>query len=357
MSIQQFHSALRTELDLTQKYIVTFSQSDDKVVDMAVKHIVNNRGKMLRPMLLILTGKLLHQECKNSETSTQEMDDQLARAAAILELIQMSSLIHDDVLDYSSHRRGKATLNNLRGNRFAILVGDYLIAQSIKNCYALMRHSARLFDTKIMFSFLDSISRLVLGEVQQNNFNYDISEEKDGLKNYFQIVENKTASLFSLACFVGSTIGDKTSANIKLLKEFGSNIGVAYQIIDDLRDFAFDKEICGEKNFQDIIYGVKTLPLIYAGNAASAEDQEKLNKVYNSKKEISENEKLDIIDILIKTGGIDYAYNEAKNHFAKAREIMSNLPDNKYSQIIGEMVDYFSGHGEKVVENVLSVKI
>ncbi|MFN5182054.1 MAG: polyprenyl synthetase family protein [Bacteroidota bacterium] len=357
MNIQHFHSALSAELELTQKYIVTFSKSEDKIVDMAVQHIVGNRGKMLRPMLLILTGRCLHLDKNPDGSGEQELIEQLAKSAAILELIQMSSLIHDDVLDYSSHRRGKATLNNLRGNRFAILVGDYLIAQSIKNCYALVRRSSRLFDTKIMFSFLDSISKLVLGEVQQNNFNYDISEEKDGIKNYFQIVENKTASLFSLACSVGSTIGDKDSENIEKFKEFGRNIGISYQIIDDLRDYAFDKAIAGEKNFQDIIYGIKTLPLIHAGNNASAEEQEILNKVYNSKKEVPEADKLEVLDILIRNGSIEHAYNEAKSHFDKAREILSQLPNNKFSNLISEMLENFSSHGERVVEHVISVKV
>jgi len=356
MNIEHFHSELKEELDLTQEYIMTFSESNDTLANEAIKHIVSNKGKMLRPILLILTGKYSLLANKEDKKNENHFIDEIAKAAAILELIQMSSLIHDDVLDQSSNRRNKETLNSLKGNRFAILIGDYLIAQSIKNCYKLVNHSEGFLGPEIMYSFLDSISKLVLGEVQQNNFNENLSGNKNGIENYFEIVENKTASLFSLACFVGSKIGKNNSEQTELLEQFGHNIGIAYQIIDDLRDFALAKEISGEKNFQDIKYGIKSLPIIFANHFSHNGEQEKLLNHFNSKKELSKNDKIEIIEILKKTGSIEHTIGEAKTHIAKARIILYKLPENKYTILLSDFISYLSDTCDKVVDDIICVK-
>jgi geranylgeranyl pyrophosphate synthase len=355
-NITYFQSYLKTELDLTQEYIKSFSDSNDKLANKAIRHIVNNKGKMLRPILLILSSKYTYLVSDEDKISEKCFIDDTAKAAAILELIQMSSLIHDDVLDHSSFRRNKATLNSLKGNRFAVLMGDYLIAQSLKNCYQLVHHAKRIFDYDILYSFLDNISKLVLGEVQQNNLNQNSDNSEDEIKSYFEIVENKTASLFSLACFVGSKIGCNNSEHSLLLKQFGHHIGIAYQIIDDLRDFAFTKEISGESNFQDIKFGIKTLPIIFANNFSQNGEREKLSNSFNSKKEISEKDKRDIILILQKTGSIQRCKVESNTHFSKARIILSQLPENDYSLLLLELVNYLSDIGDSVVNDILSVK-
>ena len=356
-NITYFHSILKSELDLTQKYVKTFSESKDRLANKAIRHIVNNKGKMLRPIFLILSGRysyLLSNEDRKNEIFFVE---DIAKAAAILELIQMSSLIHDDVLDHSTNRRNKSTLNSLRGNRFAILMGDYLVAQSLKNCYQLVHHAERIFDSDIMYSFLESISKLILGEIQQNNFNENLEGKEDEIKSYFEIVENKTASLFSLACSVGSKIGSNNAEHAEVLRQFGHHTGIAYQIIDDLRDYAFSKQIAGEKNFQDMIFGIRTLPMIYANKFSQNGEQEKLSNSFNCKKEISENDKLEIIDILEKTDSIQKCLGEAKANIVKARIILHELPENKYSLLLLEMLDYISEIGDSVVDDIRSIKI
>ena len=353
MTIDHFHSALKAELELTQKYIVTFSESKDRLANRAIRHIVNNKGKMLRPILLILTARYSYLINNGHTKNKKHFIHDIAKAAAILELIQMSSLIHDDVLDQSAHRREKSTLNKLKGNRFAILIGDYLVAQSLKNCYELVHNKERLFDSVILYSFLESISKLVLGEVQQNNFNnnhqYDKQKEID---SYFEIVENKTASLFSLACFVGSTMGSNNSEQSELLKQFGHHIGIAYQIIDDLRDYAFSKGVSGEKNFQDIKFGIKTLPIMFANHFSHNGEHEKLNNSFNSQKELSESDKLEIIEILQKSDSIKNCLGEAKSHIVKARIILYRLSENEYSVLLSEMLNYLSDTCDIVVSDI-----
>lgn len=355
MTIDHFHSALKEELELTQKYIMTFSESKDRLANRAIKHIVKNKGKMLRPILLILTARYSHIINNENTKNKNHLIHDIAKAAAILELIQMSSLIHDDVLDQSSHRRNKSTLNKLKGNRFAVLVGDYLVAQSLKNCYELVHNVERLFDPVILYSFLESISKLVLGEIQQNNFNENLHRNKNGIDSYFEIAENKTASLFSLACFVGSTIGSNTSNDSELLKQFGHNFGIAYQIIDDLRDFAFAREISGEKNFQDIKFGIKTLPIVFANHFFHNGEQEKLTNSFNSGKELSENDKIEIIDILKKSESIKNSMGEAKAHILKARIILYGLQENRYSILLSELVSYLSDTCDTVVEDIMNI--
>ncbi len=352
--IAYFHSILKSELDLTQKYIKTFSESKDKLANKAIRHVVNNKGKMLRPIFLILAGKYSYKISNEDEKNEIFFTEDIAKAAAILELIQMSSLAHDDVLDHSTNRRNKSTLNSLRGNRFAILMGDYLVVQSLRHCYQLVHHAVRIFDSDIMLSFLESISKLILGEIQQNNFNENVESKEDGIKSYIEIVENKTASLFSLACSVGSKIGSNNVEHDEILKQFGHHIGIAYQIIDDLRDFSLSKEISGEKNFQDMKFGIKTLPIIFANRFSHNGEQEKLSKSFNCKKEIPENDKLEIIEILEKSGSIQNCFGEAKTHIAKARIILYELPKNEYSVLLEELVSYISHIGEAVVDNIIS---
>jgi octaprenyl-diphosphate synthase len=354
-NITYFQSALKSELDLTQKYITSFSQSNDRLANKAIRHIVGNKGKMLRPILLILSGKYSYLSCNRDAKLENQFLDDIAKASAIMELIQMSSLIHDDVLDQSNERRKKPTLNKLKGNRFAILLGDYLVAQSLKNCYELIYNSDR-FDSVILYSFLESITKLVLGEVQQNNLNNNKNKNKNEIDSYFEIVENKTASLFSLACFVGSTIGNKNFEHTSLLNEFGHHVGIAYQIIDDLRDFAITKETCGEKNFQDLIFGVKTLPIIYATNSSLNGEQLKLTNSFNSGKELSLSDKHEILDILINSNSIQNSLGEAKTHIVKARIILGQLQKNKYSILLTEFVNYLSEICDNVVSDIMSVK-
>ena len=355
-TLEHFHTALKTELELTQKYIVAFSESKDKLANKAIKHIIKNKGKMLRPILLILAGNYTYLVSNEDKKTKNLFVNDLTKAAAILELIQMSSLIHDDVLDQSSQRRNKSTLNKLKGNRFAILLGDYLVAQSLKNCYDLVHDAERLFDTIIMKSFLESIAKLVLGEVQQNNFNNKKDNKQKEIDSYLEIIENKTASLFSLACFVGATIGSNNKDHAEILKQFGHHIGMAYQIIDDLRDYALSKNIAGENNFQDMKFGIKTLPLIFAGQFSQNGEQEKLNNCFNTQKELSESDKSAILDILQKTGGITNTMGEAKSHILKARILLYKLPENEYSVLLGEFINYLSQIGDEVVDDILSVK-
>ncbi len=355
-TIDHFHSALKTELDLTQNYIISFSEVKDRLTRKSIGHIVKNRGKMLRPILLILSGWYSYRISNEDNQNDTLFIDDIAKAAAILELIQMSSLIHDDVLDHASVRRNKATLNHLKGNRFAILIGDYLVAQSLKNCYQLVHNVDRLFDSVILYSFLENISKLVLGEVQQNNFNESPHRNKNGIDKYFEIVENKTASLFSLACFVGSTIGSDNPKNSDLLKQFGHNIGIAYQIIDDLRDFATTKEISGEKNFQDIKFGIKTLPIILAFQASQNGGSEKLLTYFNSKKELSRKEKIEITDILTGTKSIEKSFQNVQTHIINAKTILNQLPENKYSILLSEFVSFLNETSEKVVNDIINLK-
>jgi geranylgeranyl pyrophosphate synthase len=355
--ILYFHSSLKSELDLTQNYIKIFSESKDKLTNKAISHIVNNKGKMLRPIFLILCGQYSYFASAEDEKDEKYFTDDIAKAAAILELIQMSSLIHDDVLDHASVRREKATLNSLKGNRFAILMGDYLVAQSLKNCYQLVHHAERIFDSDIMFLFLENISKLILGEIQQNNFNENLENDENSIENYFEIVENKTASLFSLACSVGSKIGSNNTKHSEAFKQFGHHIGIAYQIIDDLRDFALAQEISGEKNFQDIKFGIKTLPIIFANRFAYNAEQKKIANIFNSKKDVSENDKREILEILEKSGSIDACLSEAKSHIVKATMILSFLQENKYSSLLLELVGYLSDIGDSVVNDINSAKI
>lgn len=355
-NIEYLHTRLKEELDLTQHYIDTFSYTGDKLANISIRHIVGNRGKMLRPILLILAGRYSFQASGESTENEKSFLDDLAKAAAILELVQMSSLIHDDVLDQSSKRRNQSTLHTLRGNRFAILMGDYLVAQSLKNCWSLIQQATRIFDSVVLYAYLDGISRLVLGEIQQNNYDQETAGGKSNLDLYYEIIDNKTASLFSLACFVGATIGSSDKNNSAMLKSFGHNIGMAYQIIDDLRDFSMNSKIAGEKNFQDVKYGIRTLPMILAAGRCSNGEMAPLERKFNCKKELSPREKKEIIELLDRTGGIEGSAEAAEKYLSAAREIAAGLDRNPFSELLTDFTTYLTEVRNQVVDGFLQIK-
>lgn len=354
--IQYLHSELKQELALTQDYIITFSKSNDKIANRSINHIIRNKGKMLRPILLILSGKYSFHVCNSGMEHEDRFTDDIAKAAAILELIQMSSLVHDDVIDQSMERRKKPTLNNLRGNRFAVLLGDYLVAQSLSNCYSLVYKSEH-YDSIILMSFLEGISKLVLGEVQQNNLNNNQIKGKSEIDCYFEIIENKTASLFSLATLVGSSIGNKASEQTMLLSNLGKQIGIVYQIIDDLRDFSVDVKISGEKSFQDITYGVKTLPYILALNSSLNGELDVLKNFFNTRREPTLTERQNIIDILINSESIQNSLTMAEAHIEQARNILGQLTQNRYLTLMAELVDYLSTLSHRITMDIKKARL
>jgi len=354
-----FQEKIVDELFLTQHYIEQFSKAKNASINKSIQQIVKNKGKLLRPSLLIMCGQYVHSISHDDKVdiSAQKLKETLASFSAILELIHISSLIHDDVLDMADIRRGELTLNNLNGNRHAVLIGDFLVAQALNNCYLLLhdekdskiREALYPNGQEILGVFLEGIHSLIYGEVIQNESTI-IKEHnlQEAVHNYYEIIRNKTASLYIMASFTGALL---TTSNAELKAKFrkiGEQIGLAYQVIDDISDFSpLQKR---EKAFQDLKSEVLTLPLLYLQNQANHEldliqDQFRRN-------EFTQKEEQYLLQLLLQTGSIDKSLSVAKTHLSNVTKIISDLPPTHRSDDLKKLISYLINYGDLVVGQI-----
>ena len=238
-------------------FIALFNESlthTDGLLGTVLAHIRQRGGKRMRPMLILLTAKNFGQVSRVTQN-----------AAVGLELLHTASLVHDDVVDESKERRGQASVNATYDNKVAVLVGDYILST------ALLRVS--LTDNQKIIQLLAELGRtLAAGEILQlsNISNQEISEDI-----YYQIINNKTAALFEACAKIGALSAGATDEEIAAAAKFGQNIGMIFQIRDDIFDYFDSKEI-GKPTGNDMVEGKLTLPVIYALNHSNYESMQTL---------------------------------------------------------------------------------
>jgi geranylgeranyl pyrophosphate synthase len=207
----------------------------------ALEHVFSSHGKQLRPALVMLSGKL----------GTYERD-RLVTLAMALELVHTASLVHDDTVDEALTRRGLETLNAIWNPKVAVLVGDFLFAQAAEL-------AARLGTTRVMTVLAETVMAMTSGELrQQASSSALLVDEAD----YFLRISGKTAALFRACCEGAGLVSDQTEACIQALSSYGSNLGIAFQIADDVLDFTGDEETLGKPAGSDLRQGTITLPVI-----------------------------------------------------------------------------------------------
>ncbi len=221
--------------------------TDLDAVDDLLAHLAAYRGKMLRPSLCLLTAMA----CRD-EPPEQAVSDDLITCAAVVEMVHMATLVHDDVLDEADLRRRSPTINHLRGNEAAVILGDYLIASAYALC-------SSIDDQATSLAVAQASRTVCAGELLQlsHRGNLDLSEQ-----TYFQIIERKTGELVALACRLGARHADATPAQIDDADRFGRLLGQAFQIQDDLLDLTGSEQTTGKTTRRDLDMGKLTLPLI-----------------------------------------------------------------------------------------------
>jgi len=219
--------------------------SDLAFVNDLCAHVERYRGKMLRPTLLLLSGLA-------AGGRERGISDEQVTAAAVVEMVHMATLVHDDVLDEADVRRRGETVNRLHGNETAIILGDYLISSAFHLC-------SGLDDQRVALRIGEVTRRVCEGELLQlrNRGNFDLAEA-----DYFAIIERKTASLIAVACELGASLGGASQGITRRLHTYGVKIGCAYQIQDDLLDLLGEEGVVGKSVGRDLDKGKATLPLL-----------------------------------------------------------------------------------------------
>lgn len=243
MKLDEIYKPIKRELEETDRVLKKELDSSYPFLTRLSHYTLSASGKRLRPALVLLSSKAVG--FRDTERSIN--------LASAIEIIHTATLIHDDIIDKARYRRGKETVNVKWGNNISILFGDFLFSTSFR---LLSRLNA-----PTILSYLSSVTnRICEGEMKQLRmvFHRDLRE-----KDYLDIIEKKTATLFSASCKTGAILGDAKDAQIKGLEDFGHNFGMAYQIIDDCQDLVGDEEKIGKTLRLDLKEGKYTLPLIY----------------------------------------------------------------------------------------------
>lgn len=276
------------------------------------RHIQASGGKRLRPSLVLLSAQLFG-----------KLTDTAVSMAAVVEMIHTATLVHDDVIDAADTRRGQASTNALWGNQTSVLAGDWLYMQAFQ--IALRARDFRILDQLISLTQL-----MVEGELIQLERlgRIDITEA-----DYMELIDRKTASLFSVCARLGAMSGNASDAEVDKLGEFAWNLGIAFQLVDDVLDFTSREKILGKPVGNDLREGKVTLPLVYALQSATADERAMVATVLQEQDYHTVS--LDAVNRMIaRYKGIDRAMERAQTFTDRARTLIGAFPESPYQRAL-----------------------
>jgi len=323
MSIQQLHINTEmsipnlkfTELLFVEDQLQAVLQKADGLIRQTCISLLQSGGKRIRPLLTLYSGMCF-----------APLNPLMIEAAVASELIHMASLIHDDVIDESATRRGKPTIVSQYGNHAAILTGDYLFAEA----FNILSKQELL--TSMTF-LVDAIQAMCHGEVHQADEQFSSLVDTEG---YFNRIAKKTGILLAACCQSGAILAGATSEELSLMREYGLNLGYAYQITDDILDINGDAESLGKPVGADLVNGNITLPMLYLMDKPIygswlRDIMETRNVTYQGTQSIKE--------ALINTGCIQQAYLTATQCINNAKESLDTIPSSQYKTTLINLAD------------------
>ncbi|MEH6617811.1 MAG: octaprenyl diphosphate synthase [Porticoccus sp.] len=311
-----FHQVVKSEFNQVNELILSQLHSDVGLVENIGQYIIDAGGKRLRPLLVLL-----------SANSCGYQGEQHTSLAAIIEFIHTATLLHDDVVDTSDLRRGRATANAKFGNAPSVLVGDFLYSRAFQMLVAIR-------NMDIMRIIADTTNIISEGEVQQllNAGNPDVTEE-----TYLEVIRKKTAQLFDAAAETGAVLAGASPAQQAAMGKYGHHLGIAFQLVDDALDYNGNTDDLGKNVGDDLAEGKPTLPLIYAMQNGTP-DQAALIRSAIEEGGIDQMDA--ILNAIHATGALDYTMSCAKQHADEAQLCLHDLPDTPERQAMLELADF-----------------
>lgn len=286
-----------------------------------LRFILNSKGKRLRPALALLSGKLT--------SPNKQLQPKHFKLASLTELIHSASLVHDDVIDDADSRRGQETSHLKWGGKIAVIIGDFLFAQaSVK--------LGELENTRIVKIYADVLASLCIGEITQAQHRFDLNNLN--WQNYLDKSYSKTASLFAAATQSAAILNEQNETVVNNLFEYGKNLGLAFQIIDDLIDFTSSAEELGKPAMGDLLQGILTAPVLYALEDNNCKDNLKELIVSRFHEDASSLEKAK--DLIEASGAYDKTFKLAESYAAKALNAISDFPESNVKTDLKDLVDF-----------------
>jgi octaprenyl-diphosphate synthase len=308
-----FHKVVKDEFIAVNDLILAQLESKVGLVENIGHYIVDSGGKRLRPVVVLLSS-LANGYCGNEHL----------RMAAVIEFIHTATLLHDDVVDVSTLRRGRQTANEHWGNAPSVLVGDFLYSRA----FQILVDIANL---QIMGVMADATNVISEGEVQQmaNAGNCDLTEEI-----YRQVIYRKTAKLFEASAQVGACL---TNADQCAMISYGRHLGMAFQIVDDVLDYSGDITVTGKNIGDDLSEGKMTLPLIFARDTGCASQSALIKEAISNKDSTNFDSILEIVNC---TKALEYSLNCARSEAESAKYALKDIPENEYKQTLLHLADF-----------------
>jgi octaprenyl-diphosphate synthase len=315
-TIQQIQQPIAEEMEKFESWFRDSMRSRVSLLDNIMHYIIKRKGKQMRPMFVFLSSKMFAPTTNSTYI-----------AASMIELLHTATLVHDDVVDDSSKRRGFWSINAIWKNKIAVLVGDYLLSKGL-----LLAVDNKEFELLQIMS--NSVREMSEGELLQieKARRLDITEDI-----YFDIIRQKTATLIAACCAAGASSAKASAADVEKMRLFGEYTGIAFQIKDDLFDYGSDGETIGKPTGIDIKEKKMTLPLIYALSKASWLEKRKIIYIIKNQNQNTKKVK-EVIDFVANSGGLAYAQKAMLEYKNKALEILSHFEQNEANKALADLV-------------------
>jgi len=316
MTLDEIQRLAAADMTAVNQQIFSQLSSDVALINQLGIYIVNSGGKRLRPLLAVLAARALDYQ-----------GEQHISVAAIVEFIHTSTLLHDDVVDESTMRRGKETANALFGNQASVLVGDFLYSRSFQMMVSLN-------SMRVMQVLADATNIIAEGEVLQL---MNVNDPDTTEQSYMQVIYCKTAKLFEAATQLAAVISNQPVAIEQAMQAYGMHLGTAFQLIDDVLDYQADAAELGKNIGDDLAEGKPTLPLLHALKLGNERQQELIREAItegNGMQHFAE-----IMAALEQTGAFDYTRNKAEQEAKAAQLALQPLPDSPYKQALLALAD------------------
>lgn len=315
MSLEKIQRMVTQDIDAVAKEMYKAAYSEVPLIREMSQHIFQG-GKRIRPLLIILMSYTIH--------SAQAEHIVLA---GIIEFIHTATLLHDDVIDNSSLRRGAVTANQLWGNEASVLVGDFLYSRAFQQLVTLKNHT-------LMQILSETMNIMAEGEVLQLMSRHDSSITEE---TYFKIIHAKTAILFEAACTMTLTVAQQNKSSMEAAAKFGCHLGFMFQLVDDALDYSGDAQQLGKNIGDDLAEGKMTLPLIHALAHATPIEQALISHTVATG-ELTQ--LIQIQHILDKYRSVDYTFHQAQQHRQQALSALAFFPDSQYKEALLELTHF-----------------
>jgi octaprenyl-diphosphate synthase len=312
VSARGLFDLVREDLQRVEREISLESIATVGAITTIGRYLQDGGGKRLRPILLLLSSKLVG-----------ESNDSAVRLAAVVEMIHTATLAHDDVIDVAQTRRGRLSPNVIWGNHTSVLAGDWLYMQAFQ--VALREDNFQILNLLISLT-----QRMVEGELLQLELIGSMSVSE---ADYMELVDRKTASLFSSCARLGALVVGASEDHVTRLGDFAWNLGMAFQLVDDVLDFTAREKVLGKPVGNDLREGKVTLPLIYALEAASAEDRKLVETVLEDGN-YDRVPLVAVLEMLERRRGVDRVMERAQWFTNKARTLLAEFPESAYQKAL-----------------------